>query len=206
MKVNAVGDTVWAHKYSLGIPTGIKHCKNNGYVLSSSIYYKDFVSPGKYYLYITRIDSNGNIFWGRRFDGGIYYFKGNNVNQTSDNGFLLTGHIENNGLPGDIILIKLDDKGNYVLSMHETAQQHNTLISVYPNPFSYGATLKTNNSLNGSTLLIYNTYGQIVKQIENICGETIPFYRDNLPCGIYLFHLLQNGKILGIGKLTISDH
>lgn len=44
---------------------------------------------------------------------------------------------------------------------------------LYPNPFSFETTLKTNVILENATLTVYNSLGQQVKQIQNISGQTI---------------------------------
>jgi len=78
-------------------------------------------------------------------------------------------------------------------------------ITVVPNPFSFQTILRTNKVLNHSTLLVYNAFGQKVKQLENISGQTIPIFRENLPEGIYFILLTENNKTLTKGKLLITD-
>jgi hypothetical protein len=48
-------------------------------------------------------------------------------------------------------------------------------------------------------------YGQTVKQIKNISGETITLYRDNLPIGLYFIQLTQDNKTY-TDKLVIADN
>ena len=62
-------------------------------------------------------------------------------------------------------------------------------ISAYPNPFSSETTLKPGKILKDACLTVYNSWGQPIKQINNISGQTVTFYRDNLPCGIYFLRL-----------------
>ncbi|TAL63071.1 MAG: T9SS type A sorting domain-containing protein [Bacteroidetes bacterium] len=79
------------------------------------------------------------------------------------------------------------------------------LFSVYPNPFSSQTTLQTDNLFNNVTLTVYNSFGQIVKQIKNISGQTITLYRDNLAGGLYFIRLTQDGKVIATDKLVITD-
>jgi len=44
---------------------------------------------------------------------------------------------------------------------------------LYPNPFSSSTTLRTDIFLKNATLTVYNSYGQTVKQIKNISGQTV---------------------------------
>ncbi|MDP2388536.1 MAG: LamG-like jellyroll fold domain-containing protein [Bacteroidota bacterium] len=81
-----------------------------------------------------------------------------------------------------------------------------TGVSVYPNPFSYAATLKTNGVLSNATLIIYNSIGQEVKQIRNISGEEITIERDDLPTGMYIISLSQDNRKIAIKKMVITDN
>lgn len=78
-------------------------------------------------------------------------------------------------------------------------------IHLFPNPFSTQVTLQTDNLFKNSTLTIYNTYGQLVKQINNISEQTITMSRDNLPSGLYFIQLTQDNKTIATAKLTITD-
>jgi acetyl esterase/lipase len=75
---------------------------------------------------------------------------------------------------------------------------------VYPNPFSSSTILKVNENLNEASLMIYNSMGQLVKQIEHINGQTITLHRDNLPSGIYFIYL-RDKTIFIAEKLVITD-
>ncbi len=76
---------------------------------------------------------------------------------------------------------------------------------LFPNPFSFSTTLQTNKFLSNATLSVYNSYGQQVKQLKNISGQSIILYRDGLSCGLYLIHLTQDNKTITTGKLIITD-
>lgn len=78
-------------------------------------------------------------------------------------------------------------------------------ITISPNPFSTETTLHTATLFKGSTLIMYNSFGQQVKKIKDISGETISLTRDNLPCGVYFLRLLHDSKIFTIDKLFIID-
>ena len=78
-------------------------------------------------------------------------------------------------------------------------------VSIYPNPFSSSTTLHTDNLLKNATLTVDNCFGQTVKQVKNISGHTVVFSRDNLACGLYFLHLIENNKTLAVDKLVITD-
>lgn len=76
---------------------------------------------------------------------------------------------------------------------------------IYPNPFSTETSLHTDHILKNATLTVYNCFGQTVKQIKNIAGQTVTFHRDNLPSGFYFIHLTQDNKEITREKIIISD-
>lgn len=81
----------------------------------------------------------------------------------------------------------------------------NSYINIFPNPFYMQTTLQTSNLLHNATLTVYNSYGQTVKQIRNISGQTINFHRDNLPSGMYIILLTEENKTISADKLVIID-
>lgn len=90
-----------------------------------------------------------------------------------------------------------------VLGVNEITEQHS--VSIFPNPFSTQMNLHTDNYFNDATLVIYNSFGQIVRQIENISGQRVTIFRENLSGGMYFMHLIQDNKIIFVNKLVITD-
>ena len=78
-------------------------------------------------------------------------------------------------------------------------------LYIYPNPFSSSTNLQVNQVILSATLTVYNIYGQLVMQIDNLSGHTFIFNRDNLPSGLYFMALSQDNKILATNKLVITD-
>jgi hypothetical protein len=79
-------------------------------------------------------------------------------------------------------------------------------ILISPNPFSVQTTLQTDKFFKDATLTVYNSYGQEVKQIKNISGQTITLHRDNLSSGLYFIRLTQYNKTIATDKLVIIDN
>lgn len=77
--------------------------------------------------------------------------------------------------------------------------------NVFPNPFSYKTTLRSDFNLSGATLTIINSSGQQMKIIKNFNGREIDLYHDNLPSGIYLLILESEHNIIATEKLAIVD-
>ena len=78
-------------------------------------------------------------------------------------------------------------------------------FKVFPNPFSTQTTLQTDILLHNATFTVYNCFGQTVKEITNISGNTATLYRDNLPNGLYFIRLTQDNKQIETKKLIITD-
>jgi bilirubin oxidase len=83
--------------------------------------------------------------------------------------------------------------------------ENKTSITIFPNPFSTQTTLQTDKFLKDATLTVYNLYGQEVKQIKNISGQTVTFHRDNLSSGLYFLRITQDSKVIVTDKLVITD-
>lgn len=79
------------------------------------------------------------------------------------------------------------------------------VVSVVPNPFNNATTLQVNDNLKDATLTIYNSYGQIVKQVNSISGNLISISRENLPSGLYFITLTEETKTIALEKLIITD-
>lgn len=78
-------------------------------------------------------------------------------------------------------------------------------ITIFPNPFSSKTNIRTNNIFKDATLTVYNSFGQPVKEIKNISGQTITLHRDNLQSGFYFTRLTQDNKTITTDKLIITD-
>jgi len=95
------------------------------------------------------------------------------------------------------------DFGGIAIGINENLYSNKFQIS--PNPFFQQTTLQTGNILKIATLTLYNSYGQTVKQIKNISGQTITLHRDNLPSGLYFLRLTEGVKTFAIEKILITD-
>ncbi len=80
-----------------------------------------------------------------------------------------------------------------------------SILNIYPNPFSSFTTLSTNTVLSNAKLIVYNSMGQEVKQINNISGQENILHRDNLLSGVYFIQLEQENKEIVIKKLIVID-
>ena len=87
----------------------------------------------------------------------------------------------------------------------ENILENSNQTIIYPNPFSTTTILHSDNILKNATLKVYNSYGQVIKQMDQLCGETIILQRDNLPNGVYFIQLTEDNKLLSTEKIIIID-
>lgn len=208
IRTNAHGDTLWTKRHFLGNPTHIQACRNNsGFILSSRERQgSSFPNPDVYWLTITKLDTLGNIGWTRTFDGSAAGY-GNNVIQTSDGGFLLTGFRFNQALIPDIVLIKLDSVGNFVLSTAEAQKVRKARLLAYPNP----ATTELNFDLQSedgesiAQIAVYNAFGQAIKMITAPTTARLQLNLQDFAPGLYYYKLLSNKQQSWTGKFVVGS-
>jgi hypothetical protein len=79
-------------------------------------------------------------------------------------------------------------------------------LYVYPNPFSTSAIIEIDNPKNENhTLSIYNSSGQLVRQLNNITANKIEIKRGNLANGFYFIQLRTDNEIVGMKKLIVQS-
>jgi len=93
---------------------------------------------------------------------------------------------------------------NFPLGIENLISNEN-VVSVFPNPFSTETTLKTGEVFKNATLTVYDSFGQAVKQIDNLSGQIINLLRENLSSGIYFIRLTEDNQIIATGKLIINN-
>jgi hypothetical protein len=81
----------------------------------------------------------------------------------------------------------------------------NDQMSIFPNPFVSETTVQTGKPVKNATLTIGNCFGQTVKQLTGISGQTITLSRDQLPSGMYVIRLTEDNKTC-THKLIITDN
>jgi len=105
-----------------------------------------------------------------------------------------------------------------ILNASVNEVENSLSLSISPNPFSSQTTLQSDNLFHNATLTVYNSFGQQVKQLKNISGQTVILSRNNLPSGLYFIALSLNpspngggtqgggGEVIATAKLVITDN
>jgi hypothetical protein len=156
-------------------------------------------------LILLKVSSLGDSVWGRVF-GGIGDDFGNSVITTKDNGFAIVGYTRSFSAAAikEVYFLKTDSLG--LITSNKKYQTSEKQIKLFPNPFSSSTTLQTSTKYKKMTLSIFNSFGQEVKQFNNISGNSFTFNRDNLPSGIYFLRLTQENELIEIAKFVIIDN
>lgn len=78
------------------------------------------------------------------------------------------------------------------------------VFEIYPNPFSVQTTFQTTEVLKNASIIVYNSNGQVVKEIKNISGKKVNLDRENLSNGLYFINLVQDSQVMASSKLVVN--
>ncbi|MFN0190314.1 MAG: SBBP repeat-containing protein [Bacteroidia bacterium] len=217
-KYDSLGNELWIRKAGgAGNNVGVSvetDSQNNVYVANSfngtSIFGSTtLISSGSSDIAISKYSSSGNLVWVAQA-GGTDFDAITDMAVNSKGLIACTGRFRNTSSFGaynissfgneDAWIAQLTDQNT--VSIDENLNQR---VTIFPNPFSEQTILKTSLFLNNASVIVYNLYGQAVKQINNITGQEIYLNRYNLSSGIYFIQLLQDKKEVITKKIIIAD-
>jgi len=115
IKTDALGDTLWTKTYGesgTDVGRSVQQTADLGYIITGQ-YYNPITLTAN--VVLIKTDVNGDTLWTKTY-GGIYVEGGNSVQQTADNGYIITGNtVSFSGIPGSIsnlYLIKTNSLGD----------------------------------------------------------------------------------------------
>jgi hypothetical protein len=94
VKLDSLGDTLWARTYSGIYPAegySVQQTRDGGYIVAGITVFSN-ETPAATSVYLVRTDSLGEALWSRTYGVGDYYV-GRSVQQTTDGGYIVAGHI-----------------------------------------------------------------------------------------------------------------
>jgi Secretion system C-terminal sorting domain len=77
-------------------------------------------------------------------------------------------------------------------------------ISFSPNPFRTELSIRSEIVLDQATVKVYNSIGQLVRELSNQSGKVLVLNRENLKSGVYFIQLYENGKLVKASKILVD--
>jgi hypothetical protein len=219
-KCDASGNAVWAKRAGGANPDrGYGICTDaSGNVFATGVFNSAAASFGSTVLFgsgngnvfVVGLDNPGNILWAK---GSANASPNEARGISSTNGSaVITGSFGNIMMLDNDSLISTGSADIFTAKLNSVtgiAEENNySALTVYPNPFSSAATIRSDRALKNATLVMYNSMGQKVNDISSItidAGGTIELQRDLLPAGVYFIRVMEEDRIIAVGKMVVGD-
>ncbi len=203
VKLDANGTLQWTRTVGgleddMGL--GIVQTTDGGFAISGATL---SFGAGDYDMFIVKLDGSGNTCanqgtGGTSGSGGVSNITGGAVGIGGTSG---AGGISGSGGAAEIICI--------LTSVQELTTENEPRVYIYPNPFSETAILRIANLPSTQTdnleLRIYDLLGKQIHATLLRQADSFIIRSNNMPAGMYLYHVLLNGERIANGKLLRQD-
>ncbi|NHM06844.1 T9SS type A sorting domain-containing protein [Flavobacterium sp. CYK-4] len=201
---------------AMDLGNDIKPTNDGGYIALGSTFSNDFFIGqnyrGSFDIYVVKTDANGNIQWQKTF-GGSGYDVGISIEQTADNGYLISGYTDstdgdittNHGL-FDVMVMKLNADGNLQwLQTYGGSSIENSFHIIELGEGGYifsGHTSSTDGQINSNHgqadawIVKLNSSGEILWQ-KTLGGSQLEFINKILPT--------NDNNLIIVGHTNSSD-
>jgi hypothetical protein len=200
VNIDSIGNIQWQSNYGGTAADDFQKITNTsdgGFIMVGTSGSSDGDVGGNYGsgdYWVVKIDSIGNIEWEKNFGGSAVDF-GYAINQTNDNGFIISGlasstdiDITNNIGAGDFWLVKLDA----ITGIEK--QKANKRVSIFPNPTKGKFTIELENTSKNSLIVISDLVGKVIFS-KTIIDNTLQIDISNQPKGIYLVKIINGNNV-----------
>jgi hypothetical protein len=109
IKTNSTGNIIWDKNFGGISGNCVQQTTDDGYIIIGTT---GSIGAGQYDIWLIKTDTTGNEEWNKTF-GGLYNDRGYSCQQTTDDGYIITGVTESFGAGDeDAWLIKTDSTGS----------------------------------------------------------------------------------------------
>ncbi len=215
VKLDSVGKLLWQKSFGgsdAEAAYSIKPTFDAGFIIAGISSSNDFDVSGNHGgndYWLVKLDSIGNLQWQKSLGGPGEEFA-LCVRQTSDSGYVIAGSSDFDG--GDVTdnhnhedfwVVKL---GTQTMNDVKAVKSSSNEAINFPNPFNEKTQIQFSYAIESpSEFILYNILGEEVKRLKISSGtESISFSRENLASGIYVYHVVSSGRIIGEGRMIIQ--
>ncbi len=201
LKLNLNGDTIWTKQFG-GVSAddgcqSISNCIDAGLIVAGT--HNNGMGIGTAFL--TKLNSSGDSLWTKEFGGPDD--RGYFVRQTYDGGFILTGSTFSLDPNNGVYLVKTDSLGNTDVGINEIIN-HQTNITLSPNPFTSQTTLSFAEEQTNTTVIITNLLGEEIKTIPHVHTQQLVIDKGEMKSGIYFVQTIDDAKRICNKKMVVE--
>ncbi len=186
LKVNNNGDSVFSKIYGGAnneAGADIFQTTDNGFIIAGLT--QSYGAGGKD-VYLIKTNENGIVQWSKTF-GGVGDDWSGSVQQTSDNGYIITGYTKSFSNYYDVYLIKTDYNG---VAGFEKIIPTVSSLKIYPNPSNGIFTIQLNEICDKNiTVQIFNMQGQEVYHTNSEIQNKFVIDLSKSQRGVYIIRI-----------------
>ncbi len=203
IKTDPDGDTVWTRTYGQSYDDqgwGVEQTSDLGYVVVGHF---GWFSPSRADLWLLKTSENGDTVWTRTYGGPGEDEIGYAVQQTVDQGYIVTGWTAAFGAGGaDLWLLKLEP--DVKIAEQESAEKVHLMRQIEPNPFTHRTRIQYRLPRSGNVnITVYNLLGEEVRPLvsgrqesgrHTIAWDGKDNFKARVPTGPYFLRFLAAGQ------------
>ena len=203
MKLDSAGDSLWFKTYGNNYSNrcySIKSLSDGNYILAGTEYTLPYNIPR---ILLIKVNPSGDTLWTKIITGdGGQPLTGYCVDETIDNGYIVTGKLVNT------YLVKLlEEPVNVEDNRFSSTNDNYILNDNYPNPFNPSTTISWQSPVGSwQTLKVYDVLGNevatLVDEYKPAGKYEVEFNATELTSGVY-FYQLKAGEFIQTKKMVL---